>query len=132
MFGFSICASMRFTFCVFFFFFDAHVSGDREHCVTHCSCIVHGTHNHFIQKNIKNGSHGIIHTFKNYFAIVFWVFSKIKCIQMDPRYELTPNTLYNSKTCQLFDIWMLSQMTHHCSRPEFLIDSKNSLKLCFT
>ena len=32
---------------------------------------------------IKNGSHGIIHTFKNYFTIVFLVFSKIICIQMD-------------------------------------------------
>ena len=30
---------------------------------------------------IKNGSHGTIHTFKNYFAIVFSVFSKISSIQ---------------------------------------------------
>ena len=35
---------------------------------------------------IKNRSHGIIHTFKNYFAIVFSVFSfsKISSIQIDP------------------------------------------------
>ena len=32
---------------------------------------------------IKNGSHSIIYTFKNYFATVFLVFSKIICIQMD-------------------------------------------------
>ena len=28
---------------------------------------------------IKNGSHGTIHTFKNYFTTVFSVFSKISC-----------------------------------------------------
>ena len=35
---------------------------------------------------IKNGSHGTIHTFKNYFATVFSVFSlsKINSIQTDP------------------------------------------------
>ena len=32
----------------------------------------------------KNGPHGIIHTFKNYFATMFSVFSKISSIQMDP------------------------------------------------
>ena len=54
----------------------------------HCSCTVHGTHNHFIQeKNIKTGSHGTIYIFKNYFAIVFSVFSKISCIQMDPNHS---------------------------------------------
>ena len=29
----------------------------------------------FSKKNFKTGSHGTIYTFKNYFAIVFWVFS---------------------------------------------------------
>ena len=38
----------------------------------------------YSDKNIKNWSHGIIYTFKNYFATVFSVFSKISCIQMDP------------------------------------------------
>ena len=50
----------------------------------HCS---HGTHNHFIKKKIKNESHGIIHTFKNYFVTIFLVFSKISCIQMDPVFQ---------------------------------------------
>ena len=36
---------------------------------THCSSTVHAF------KNIKNGSHGTIYTFKNYFATVFSVFS---------------------------------------------------------
>ena len=42
---------------------------------------------------IKNGSHGTIHIFKNYFAIVFSVFNKINCIQMNPKY-LTSNDSY--------------------------------------
>ena len=33
---------------------------------------------------IKNGSHGIIHTIKNYFVIMFLVFSKISSIQIGP------------------------------------------------
>ena len=58
---------------------------------------VHGTHNYFIQKKIiKNGSHNTIHTFKNYFAIVFLVFSKISCIQTDPK---APATTLLHKTC---------------------------------
>ena len=36
---------------------------------------------------IKNGSHGTIHTFKNYFATVFLVFSKISGIQTHPKSE---------------------------------------------
>ena len=38
---------------------------------------------------IKNEFHGTIHTFKNYFAIVFSVFSKISFIQTDPYKSLT-------------------------------------------
>ena len=37
----------------------------------------------FTQTLIKNGSHSTIHTFKNYFATLFSVFSKIRCIQTD-------------------------------------------------
>ena len=29
----------------------------------------------FRKKNIKNGSHGTIHTFKNYFTIMFLIFN---------------------------------------------------------
>ena len=36
------------------------------------------------KKNIKHESHGIIHTFKNYFAIVFSVFSKNKLYSNGP------------------------------------------------
>ena len=34
---------------------------------------------------IKNGSHSTIHIFKNYFVTMFLVFSKISCIQTDPK-----------------------------------------------
>jgi len=43
-------------------------------------CTVHGTHKPFI----KNGFHGTIYIFKNYFATLFSVFSKISGIQTDP------------------------------------------------
>ena len=45
---------------------------DKNHCsvtVHHCSSTVH------VLKNIKNGSHGTIHTFKNYLTTVFSDFS---------------------------------------------------------
>jgi len=37
---------------------------------------------------IKSESHGTIHTFKNYFTIVFSVFSKISDIQTHPEYGM--------------------------------------------
>ena len=85
MFGFSVCVC---TFPFFFYFLCTHitVSGDIEHC----SCSVHtlftGPITTLFRKNIKNWSHDTIHTFKNYFATVFLVFSKISCIQMDPEF----------------------------------------------
>ena len=47
----------------------------------HCSWDLHLL---YWEKNIKNGSHGTISIFKNYFATVFSVFNKISCIQTDP------------------------------------------------
>ena len=38
----------------------------------------------YSEKNIKNGSHSTIHTFKNYFVTVFSIFNKINCIQTNP------------------------------------------------
>ena len=74
-------------FSSFFFFPTAHVSVGIKFTIHVLFNIVHTlfwyylrtiheTHSHFIQeKNIKNGSHSIIHTFKNYFTIVFSIFS---------------------------------------------------------
>ena len=51
-------------------------------CPVHCS---RDPQISFFNKTfIKNGSHSTIHTFKNYFATVFSVFSKISGIQTDP------------------------------------------------
>ena len=80
----------------FFFFFQRMNSKSTVYVLCgrqillfiYCLCTVYRTHNHFIQKkNIKNGSHGIIYTFKNYFATVFFSFqfqfSVFNCIQTD-------------------------------------------------
>ena len=83
-FAFAFFSSLSFSF---FFFSAAHVSEETKFTVhvlfntihtmfRYCSRTVHGTYSHFIhKKNIKNRSHGTIHTFKNYFAIVFSIFS---------------------------------------------------------
>ena len=84
---------LHFEFHGFFFFFLARMNSNRTvhahgFTVQETKYTVHGTHNHFIQKKniyIKNRSHGTIHIFKNYFAIVFSVFNKISCIQTDPK-----------------------------------------------
>ena len=94
--NFPTSGVLRFPFFFFFFFFYAHVSAfrDKVHCLCivyalfmHYSHTIHGTHIHFIQKkNIKNGSHDAIHTFKNYFDTVFSVFSKMSYSQTDPTF----------------------------------------------
>ena len=67
-------APMFFRFFFFFLFFtrlrrDRFYYSETIFTVHHCSSTVHTL------KNIKNWSHGTIHTFKNYFATVFSVFS---------------------------------------------------------
>ena len=57
----------------FFFFFPACMNSNR-------TVHAHG----FTVQETKRIVHGTIHTFKNYFATVFLVFSKISCIQTDP------------------------------------------------
>ena len=68
----------------FFFFWEKHVSVTL--CRTSESCVLFTRPTNFFFNNffIKNGSHGIMHTFKNYFTTVFSVFNKISGIQMDP------------------------------------------------
>ena len=85
-----------FTFCVFLFFFfflflaavvdfssvySAHfsnTSGSR-------ALFTRLTNFTFQSLFIKNLSHGTIHIFKNYFATMFSIFSKISYIQTDPK-----------------------------------------------
>ena len=49
------------------------------------------------KKNIKNGTHSIIHTFKNYFVTVFSVFSfnKNKLYPNRPVQKKTKKKIYN-------------------------------------
>ena len=79
----------RFATSTFFFFFFFLA---REHEVT-VYILFSTVHALFstvhVLKNIKNGSHDTIYTFKNYFATVFSVFSfqfsaTISSIQTDP------------------------------------------------
>ena len=67
------CASTsgvwRLALC-FSFFQAAYVDFQRQNLLfMNSACTV------YVFKNIKNGSHGTIHTFKNYFTKVFSVFS---------------------------------------------------------
>ena len=81
---------LHFSFHVFFFFCFLHVNSNLTwvHCLR---TVYHYLYTAYVLKNIKNGSHGIIHTFKNYFATVLSVFSfqfsistTINSIQTDP------------------------------------------------
>ena len=106
----SVCV-LSFHVSFFFFFFlpevgftwDINLPVDPVHCARDPLVLWTSTHwskmalsmgpmycsrdpqtSFFTKPLIKNGSHSTIHTFKNYFAIVFSVFSKISCIQTDP------------------------------------------------
>ena len=68
----------------FFFFFVQPAIVDKStvnSAPVHCSQVSQITL--FSNFFIKNGSHSIIYTFKNYFATAFLVSTKISCIQMD-------------------------------------------------
>ena len=82
----SCCVSrLRFSIFFFFFFFvtlkrycssllwTVAVTFDREQCI--CALFMDPQITLFNNFFIKNGSHGTIYTFKNYFATVFSVFS---------------------------------------------------------
>ena len=62
----------------FFFFFFLCTRFTVSEDIEHCSRDPHSLYSKKIY--IKNGFHSTIHTFKNYFATMFSVFSKINCI----------------------------------------------------
>ena len=67
---------MRFSLFFFFFFLLSAVKADffnRGQCI--CALLTDPQISLFINFFIKNGSHDIIHTFKNYFAKIFFSFS---------------------------------------------------------
>ena len=57
------------------------------HCLRTIHVLFTGPTTTLLKKYIKNESHNTIHTFKNYFVIVFLIFSKISYIQIDPKYS---------------------------------------------
>ena len=79
------CCVSRLRFSIAFFFFvtlkrycssllwTVAVTFDREQCI--CALFMDPQITLFSNFFIKNGSHGTIYTFKNYFATVFSVFS---------------------------------------------------------
>ena len=64
-----------------------------DYTVYETLCIVYETNNHFIKKKKKNGSHGTIYTYKNYFNVFnfsfqFSIFNKISYIQTEFKRQL--------------------------------------------
>ena len=97
-----VCDKLRFRSFFFFFFLFSRVLEECGYCSLNssrkcwlfnyeqCICALFMDLQIPLFSNffIKNGSHGTIHTFKNYFTTVFSVFSfnKISSIQTDPKY----------------------------------------------
>ena len=90
-----------------------HCAGDKFYCLyTVHALFMRSTTTLFRKKNIKNGFHGTIHTFKNYFTKVFQflvfsfqlypngplVFSIIKWYIIQPHTHKQPPLLKKLKT----------------------------------
>ena len=65
------------------------ISGGQRFSVGPVYCSRDPQTSFFHQNFIKNGSHGTINIFKNYFVIIFSVFSKINGIQINDSKTLT-------------------------------------------
>ena len=101
----SFAFAFFFSFLFLFFFLHAFQRGQNSlitYCLTlftRCSGIVHalfmGSTITLFKKNIKNGSHNTIHTFKNYFATIFLISIpiKISCIQTYSKFVLKSHIL---------------------------------------
>ena len=111
-------------FASFFLFFFSRISTFRKQILLFIYCL-HTVHALFtgltttlFKKNIKNGTHNTIHTFKKSFITVFLIFSKIKCVQMDFRYNIfVPLNLHESIKCNsnpflIFYLFKDCFMTH--------------------
>ena len=103
--GWSCVYICEFTFCSFFFFFFSCVS--ESNAATVHALFMNSSHKGWLFNSekciralftdpqislfnnffIKNGFHGTIHTFKNYFATIFSVSVKISLIQSDSKYS---------------------------------------------
>ena len=87
----------------FFFFFASAIVIDQVSSGQYTCALFMGLTNFTFQQLffIKNRSHGTIHTFKNYFATVFSIFSfsKISSIQTDLRTINNMDVALLIKTC---------------------------------
>ena len=109
----SICLDWAYFLCVsvflslslsLFFFFFMHAFQPETKCTIH-ALFIHCSWDPqplYSEKNIKNGSYSTIHTFKNYFATMFSVFSKISCIQMDSKCLKDSLRIGNSSSLSFF------------------------------
>ena len=107
--------------CLHFFFFFLNFFCEARFCGFYAFVgSVHYLRNpqtsFFSKTFIKNWSHGTIHTFKNYFVIVFLVFSKISSIQTYPK-SLLVRICYN---CTLI------YFVHHLRKYPLLIWSPST------
>ena len=82
--------AFAFSFFFFFFFFLTKRVFYGWNWYFSGSCTLFTRPTFFNKTFITNRSHGTIHIFENYFAIVFSVFSKIGNIQTDPKSTNTP------------------------------------------
>ena len=84
------------TFAFSFFFFLMHAFQKTQSTVQWVLCTVHGTHKYFIQeKKLKMGPTTLFAHLKIILlqCFQFSIFSKISCIQTDPKYMLGNNFL---------------------------------------
>ena len=95
--GYCSC-TVQWTVAEFFWLFSTSV--DPVHCSRNPQTLL------FSNFFIKNRSHGTIYTFKNYFAIVFSVFSfsKIISIQTDPMSELCTYACLGKSSTRMGDL----------------------------
>ena len=83
-------ATSTFSFFFFFFFFFLHVNSNFTwvYCsctVQYCSCTIqYCLCTVYVLKNIKNGSHDTIYTFKNYFLLQYFQFSVFSNNKLNP------------------------------------------------
>ena len=92
---------LAFSYSFFFLFFSRVFCFLRQLLLfTHCSWDPQSLYS---EKNNKNGSHGTIHTFKNYFATVFSVFS-FSNNKFNPNGLLVRDLYFLTPTMSLFPL----------------------------
>ena len=105
-----------FTFLLFFLFFSS-----RKVWLFNQFSATYGSRTLFTNPQIsffnnffiKNGSHGTIYTFKNYFVTVFFNFSVFSCIQTDPYSSDFPLSIF----FPIFGIKLFGELSEKTPNP---------------